>query len=65
MTVPLVNTFAETAALYAVLCDDHEEARRIVGVMFPSERAALAVQLEALHAMLTDRFGNGLEREPA
>ncbi|MEV4975492.1 hypothetical protein [Streptomyces scopuliridis] len=57
-TMPPVNAFAETAALYAVLNEDLSEARRIVGDMHPGERATLARQLDQLRSLLTDRFGN-------
>ncbi|MFI7499503.1 hypothetical protein ACIBVL_13500 [Streptomyces sp. NPDC049687] len=60
MPTPSVSTFTETAALYAVLCEDDTEARRIVLDMFPAERAKFAEQLDTLRAMLTDRFGNDL-----
>ncbi|WP_314223611.1 hypothetical protein [Streptomyces zaehneri] len=39
MTAPAIITFAETAALYAVLTEDLAAARRIVDGMLPSERA--------------------------
>lgn len=58
MTMPAVNAFSETAALYAVLNEDMEEAERIVSEMLPSERAQLAKQLDTLRSLLTDRFGN-------
>jgi len=60
MNGPSVKSFQETAALYAVLCEDDTEARRIVGEMFPNERAEFASQLDRLRAMLTDRFGNDI-----
>lgn len=58
MPTPPVTAFAETAALYAVLNEDMEEAERIVGAMLPGERATLAGQLDQLRNLLTDRFGN-------
>lgn len=58
MKGPAVTTFAETAALYAILNEDTEEAERIVSDMLPNERAEFAAQLDRLRAMLTDRFGN-------
>lgn len=57
---PSVTAFAETSALYAVLEGNDAEARRIVGDMFPNERAEFAGQLDRLRAMLTDRFGNDI-----
>jgi hypothetical protein len=60
MKGPAVTTFAETAALYAVMNDDDQEARRIVQDMYPNERAEFAAQLDRLRAMLTDRVGNDL-----
>ena len=60
MKGPAVTTFAETAALYAVMDDDDQEARRIVQDMYPNERAEFAAQLDRLRAMLTDRYGNDL-----
>ncbi|MFG2276760.1 hypothetical protein ACGFNY_44255 [Streptomyces chartreusis] len=58
MRGPAVTTFAETAALYAVLNEDMEEAERIVSDMLPNERAEFAQQLDTLRRLLTDRFGN-------
>lgn len=58
MTVPSVTTFAETAALYAILNNDTDEAMRIVSEMLPNERAEFASQLDRLRTLLTDRFGN-------
>jgi hypothetical protein len=55
-----INAYAETAALYAVLTEDHQDAQRIVGDMLPGERAVFANQLDTLRRMLTDRFGNDL-----
>jgi len=55
---PTVTTFAETAALFAILNDDTEEAERIVSDMLPGERAKFAGQLDRLRNLLTDRFGN-------
>ncbi|MFM9812804.1 hypothetical protein ACKI16_30355 [Streptomyces scabiei] len=55
MTTPAVTTFAETAALYAVLTDDLPDARRIVNDMLPSERAQLAQQLDKLRELLGPR----------
>jgi hypothetical protein len=57
---PAVTSFAETAALFAVLEGDDVEARRIVGDMYPNERAEFAEQLDRLRSMLTDRFGNDI-----
>ena len=57
---PTVTSFAETAALWAVLEGDDAEARRIVADMFPNERAEFAGQLDRLRSMLTDRFGNDI-----
>jgi hypothetical protein len=37
-----ISTFAETAALYAVLCEDDTEAQSIVHAMLPQERATFA-----------------------
>lgn len=55
---PAVTAFAETAALYAILNEDTEEAERIVSEMLPNERTMFAGQLDKLRSMLTDRFGN-------
>ena len=57
---PAVTSFAETAALFAVLEGDDAKARSIVADMFPNERAEYAEQLDRLRAMLTDRFGNDI-----
>lgn len=59
-TTPPISTFAETAALYAVLNQDTDEAERIVMAMLPNERAHFARQLDELRSLLTDRFGNEL-----
>ncbi|MFJ9129571.1 hypothetical protein ACIRJS_36300 [Streptomyces sp. NPDC102340] len=64
MSAPSISTFAETAALYAVLCEDQAEAQRIVRDMFPGERATFAEQLDTLRSLLTDRFGNALADTP-
>lgn len=58
MRGPAVTAFSETAALYAILNEDTEEAERIVSEMLPNERAEFAGQLDQLRRMLTDRFGN-------
>ncbi len=58
MRGPAVTTFAETAALYAMLNEDTEEAERIVSDMLPNERREFADQLDKLRSMLIDRFGN-------
>ena len=58
MRGPAVTAFSETAALYAILNEDTEEAERIVSEMLPNERAEFAGQLDQLRGMLTDRFGN-------
>ncbi|MHA4819449.1 hypothetical protein ACXZ65_34430 [Streptomyces aculeolatus] len=55
-----MTTFAETAALWAVMNGDDTEARRIVADMPPGERAEFAAQLDRLRSMLTDRFGNDI-----
>ncbi|MGW0538530.1 hypothetical protein [Streptomyces sp. NPDC003032] len=55
---PTVTAFPETAALYAVLNKDTEEAERIVSGMLPNERAEFGRQLDQLRSMLADRFGN-------
>ncbi|MEU4898227.1 hypothetical protein AB0B12_37965 [Streptomyces sp. NPDC044780] len=55
MAIPSVTTFVETAALYAVLTDDMETARRIVTEMHPGERAAYAEQLDRLRELLGAR----------
>ncbi|MDW6058119.1 hypothetical protein SAZ11_08450 [Streptomyces sp. FXJ1.4098] len=55
---PAVTAFPETAALYAILNEDTEEAERIVSGMLPNERAGFGWQLDQLQSMLTDRFGN-------
>lgn len=56
-----INTFVETAALYAVMCEDRDRAIELVLSMHPSERAHLAHQLDELRTLLTDRFGNDIE----
>lgn len=58
MNAPSVTAFAETAALFAILNDDTEDAQRIISEMLPNERAEFAGQLDRLRSMLTDRFGN-------
>ncbi|WP_046500002.1 hypothetical protein [Streptomyces odonnellii] len=60
MQMPPINAFSETAALYAVLSDDDQEAQRLVSSMLPCERAVFAGQLDKLRRMMTDRFGNDL-----
>lgn len=60
---PPVTTFAETAALYYLLEGRKDDVRRVVGDMFPGERADFAAQLDELRSMLTDRFGNDIARE--
>ncbi|MFE4369641.1 hypothetical protein ACFRMN_15665 [Streptomyces sp. NPDC056835] len=55
---PAVTAFSETAALYAIVNEDTEEAERIVSGMLQNERAEFARQLDQLRGMLTDRFGN-------
>lgn len=65
MSTPAVTAYAETAALYAVLNQDETEALRLVGNMFPAERAFFAKQLDQLRSMLTDEFGNDIGRPPA
>jgi hypothetical protein len=55
MAPPPVTAFAETAALHAVLNEDMEEARRIVGEMLPGERATFAEQLDRLRELLGAR----------
>lgn len=57
---PSISTFSETAALYAVLNEDYEEARRIVTSFLPGECGQFAKQLDTLRSMLTDQFGNDL-----
>ncbi|MFD3484920.1 hypothetical protein [Streptomyces sp. NPDC058665] len=64
MRGPAVTAFAETAALYAILNDDQEEAERIVSEMPPNERAEFAGQLDQLQNLMTDRFGNDLRPHP-
>lgn len=58
MQGPAISTFAETAALYAILTEDTEEAERIVSGMLPNERAEFADQLDKLRSMVIDRFRN-------
>jgi signal transduction histidine kinase len=60
MAIPPVNAFAETAALYAVLNEDLDDARRIVSEMHPGERKTLANQLDVLRSLLTDSYGNDI-----
>lgn len=55
MTGPSVTTFAETAALYAVLTEDMDEANRLINDMLPGERAAFADQLYKLADLLGAR----------
>lgn len=55
MTGPTVTTFAETAALYAVLTEDWPEAHRLVGDMLPGERATFRDQLYKLADLLGAR----------
>lgn len=62
MTAPTVTAFAETGALWAVMNGDDAKARQIVHDLYPNERAEFAEQLDRLRAMLTDRFGNDIER---
>lgn len=50
---PAVTTFAETAALYAVMEGDPQEARRIIDDMHPGEREIYAGQLNELLVMLS------------
>jgi hypothetical protein len=47
-----VTTYAETAALFAILHGETAEARRIVDDMFPAERQSFADQLTQLRNML-------------
>ncbi len=55
MAGPAVTTFAETAALYAVLTEDMDEAHRLVNDMLPGERAVFADQLYKLADLLGAR----------
>lgn len=55
MLAPPVTAFTETAALYAVMTEDLEAARRIVGDMLPGERADLAMRLDQLRELLGPR----------
>lgn len=58
MSTHPINAFPETAALFAVLNGDQEEAQRIVGEMLPGERGTFAGQLDTLQRLMADRFGN-------
>lgn len=52
VTAAVVATFPETAAVYAVLAGDRNEAQRIVAVMLPDERAAFANHLDELRTLI-------------
>ncbi|TVZ90459.1 hypothetical protein [Streptomyces sp. BK340] len=52
VTATAVATFQETAAVYAVLADDRNDAQRIVAAMLPDERAAFASQLDELRKLI-------------
>ncbi|MGI5274669.1 hypothetical protein ACQEUU_36930 [Nonomuraea sp. CA-218870] len=52
MNTPPVTAFAETAALYYLITEDLDEARRVIGDMLPGERRMYAEQLERLRAMV-------------
>ncbi|MBK3646432.1 hypothetical protein [Streptomyces sp. MBT33] len=52
VTAAVVATFPETAAVYAVLAGDRNEAQRIVAAMLPDERAAFANQLDELRKLI-------------
>jgi len=54
MTTPSVTTFGETAALYALMEGDREEAKRICGDMSRNERAEFALQLVNLTKIVQD-----------
>lgn len=53
-TTPSVNTFDETAALYAVMQGDVEEARRICTAMSRTERTEFAQKMLTLRETLDD-----------
>lgn len=60
MRSPFITDHPETAALYAVLLEDVDEASRIVGDMFPTERAELRKKISVLDTLLgpvCDRCG--------
>lgn len=52
MNTPPVTAFAETAALYYLITEDLDEARRVIGDMLPGEREAYAEQLARLRTMI-------------
>jgi len=52
MSTPPVTAFAETAALYYLITQDLDEARRVIADMLPGERAAYAEQLGRLRTMI-------------
>lgn len=52
VTATAVAAFPETAAVYAVLAGDRNDAQRIVAAMLPDERAAFASQLDELRKLL-------------
>jgi hypothetical protein len=64
MSTP-ISAFVETAALYAVMNEDADEAKRLVLTMLPGERSGFAHQLDELRTLLTDRFGNETTDWPA
>lgn len=49
---PTVETFSETAALFALMEDRKDDAARIVGEMLPTERRAFADLLTRMRTLL-------------
>lgn len=56
-----VSSFVETAALFAVVTENTDEARRLLGEMLPGELAAFADQVDTLSDLIVQALDGATE----